>query len=121
LLNIESIFLPGSRRAGEVTVKREEVAQRIRERLRAVALGTLATLDFKAFSRYHTDFPTLLVEKPRAAYELLVETFRGPARARIVLRSILLPITGDPVKAIEAIKALEEDDEEKFKRLIGLK
>jgi len=119
LLNIDSLCLLDSRRAGVAAVK--DVAQRIRERLRIVALGALATLDSKAFSRYRTDFPTLMVEKPRAAYELLVETFKSPNRARIVLRSIILPLTGDPVKALEAIRALEEGDEDGFKRFIGVK
>lgn len=119
MLYMDSVCLSGSRRAGVTAVK--DVVQRIRERLRTVAIGALATLDSMAFSRYHTDFPTLLVERPRAAYELLVEVFRGPSRARIVLRTILLPVVGNPVRVLEAIKALEEGDEDKFKRLIGVK
>lgn len=99
----------------------QDAARLIRKRLASVALGLLATLDSKAFSKYRTDFPTLLVKKPLAAYEILVETLKTRERARVVLRSAILPLAGSPLRALEAVKALEEGDEARFKEVLGLK
>ncbi|ABM80081.1 hypothetical protein Hbut_0209 [Hyperthermus butylicus DSM 5456] len=96
----------------------ERAARIIRARLRSVAMGILAILDSRSFSLYRTDFATLFIENPLEAYKVLVEATGGRERARVILRSLLIPLAGSPVKVLEAINALERGDGSLVRELI---
>ncbi|KSW12537.1 hypothetical protein CF15_07400 [Pyrodictium occultum] len=97
----------------------ERAVQLIRERLRSIALGALAVLDSLSFATYRVDFATLLLRDPQAAYKVLLAYQRSPHKARLLLRSILLPFAQSATEVLEAIDALEKGDPEPLKQLIN--
>ncbi len=111
-LTLTTLSDPGGNGIGD------EVILLIRNRLRSIAIGALVALDNRAFSKHQVDFATLLAVNPTEAYNIMVDYFRRPQCARVVLRSLLLAITHNPIEIEEAITNLENGNPSPFLDLI---
>ncbi len=95
-------------------------ARAIAARLRYMGAGLLALLNSYAFRIARRDFPHLLVEDPRKAYEAVLAYTRGDrGKARYILLNILVGLVGSPAEAEAALEALERGDPEPLKELLS--